>query len=119
MGGRTEPLALGIDLGATKSELGLVTSAGVVLATRRLPTASGAGPERVVANLAAAGRELLEEAPSEVLGVGVGMAGQVAGRTGVVRSAPNLAGWRDVPLAEALEDALGLPAAITNDVNAT
>jgi len=119
MGERTGPLALGIDLGATKSELGLVSRAGEVLATRRLPTASQAGPDRVVADLAAAGRELLEEAPAQVLGVGVGMAGQVAGRSGVVRSAPNLAGWRDVPLAEALEDALGLPAAITNDVNVT
>jgi glucokinase len=119
MGERGEALCLGVDLGATKSELGLVSRAGEILATRRLATDAEGGPERVVADLAAAGRELLEEAPSEVLGVGVGMAGQVAGRTGVVRSAPNLAGWRDVPLAEALGDALGLPAAITNDVNAT
>lgn len=112
-------LALGVDLGATKSELALVSPAGQVLASRRRETDAEGGPERVVADLTAAARELLEEAPSPVVGVGVGVAGQVDGRSGVVRSTPNLAGWRDFPLAGALEEALDLPAAITNDVNVT
>lgn len=114
-----ESLCLGVDLGATKLELGLVSPAGEVLASRRRETDAEGGPEGVVADLVASTWELLEEAPSPVAGIGVGVAGQVDGRHGVVRSSPNLAGWRDFPLAEALEEALNLPAAITNDVNVT
>lgn len=112
-----ESLCLGVDLGATKIELGLVTPAGEVRATRRRETDAEGGPEGVVADLVASTRELLEGAP--ITGIGVGVAGQVDRRAGVVRSAPNLVGWGDFPLAEALEEALGARVAITNDVNAT
>jgi glucokinase len=37
--------------------------------------------------------------------------------TGVIASAPNLPGWRDVPFKEIVEAALGLPAHVGNDAN--
>jgi glucokinase len=49
--------------------------------------------------------------------VGVGVAGQCLGRTGVVLNAPNL-GWRDVPLGELLERAAGVEVRIANDLSA-
>jgi glucokinase len=49
--------------------------------------------------------------------VGVGVAGQVDARSGVVYFAPNL-GWREVPLQEELERALELPVIVTNDARA-
>lgn len=112
-------LVLGIDLGGTKVELALVDLDGRLSATHRRVTDSDGGPAPVIADIAAAAREVLARAEQPVRAVGVGVAGQVDGPAGVVRSAPNLRGWRDVHLVEALEGALGLPVAITNDVNAT
>lgn len=118
MTGSGADLCLGIDLGGTKIALALVDAEGRVHAERRVETAAAAGAETVIAAMVEAGRALLAEAPAPVLGVGVGVAGQVDTVEGVVRSTPNLAGWHDVPLAARLTDALGLPAVLTNDVRA-
>ena len=55
--------------------------------------------------------------PSPPAGLGVGVAGQVTAAAGVVRFAPNL-NWREVPLQDRLNQALGLPVVVTNDVRA-
>jgi glucokinase len=52
-----------------------------------------------------------------VLGVGVGVAGQVDSAAGVVLHAPNLE-WNDVPLKARLEEAIDLPVFVINDVQA-
>ena len=120
---------LGIDLGGTKIEVSLVEigraglvsageGGGHLLASRRVSTGAGDGPEAVVERIAEAAREVLAEAAPHVYGAGVGVAGQVDGPRGVVRSAPNLPGWEEFPLGPALSARLGLPVAVTNDVNA-
>lgn len=53
---------------------------------------------------------------SRVVGVGIGVAGAVDADEGVVHLSPFF-GWRDVPLAQLIEDRLGLPVYIDNDVN--
>jgi glucokinase len=53
---------------------------------------------------------------TEVLAVGVGAAGMVDANTGVLRFAPNLA-WRELPIAQRIGDALGLPCQVDNDAN--
>ena len=52
----------------------------------------------------------------QFLGVGVGLAGIVDARGGVLRYSP-IFGWHDVPLAELLQSRLGVPVYIDNDVN--
>lgn len=54
---------------------------------------------------------------SQVLGVGLGLAGLVDGQAGVCRYSP-VFGWRDVNLAEPLERLIGLDVILENDVNA-
>jgi predicted NBD/HSP70 family sugar kinase len=54
---------------------------------------------------------------SDVLGVGVGLAGLIDGRAGVCRYSPFF-GWRDVDLVGPLHAALGLDVFVENDVNA-
>jgi glucokinase len=49
--------------------------------------------------------------------IGVGVAGQCLGRTGVVLNAPNL-GWRDVAFGTLLGDALGVEVRVANDLAA-
>jgi glucokinase len=72
------------------------------------------GTGAVLDRLRATIDEAAGTAPSAI---GVACAGQIDAATGAVVEAPNL-GWRDVPLAEELRRAFGVPVAIENDVRA-
>ena len=67
-------------------------------------------------------RDLLNEVAGTGQGpleaIGVAAPGPVERRTGVLLNPPNLPGWRDVPLAQVLEDAFGVPVRVENDANA-
>jgi glucokinase len=112
-----EAWALGVDLGGTKVEVALVDASGTIRARLKQPTAVASGPEGVAAEIAGMVDRLTATGAGVLLGVGVGVAGQVAPDSGVVRFAPNLR-WRDVPLQEKLQQALNLPVVVTNDVRA-
>jgi glucokinase len=112
------PAAIGIDLGGTKVEAALVDRRGAVLEGSRRPTHPERGPEEILADIAACIEEdLLATAEGPVLGAGVGVAGQVDSATGRVLHAPNLK-WDDFPLRARLEEAIGLPVLVINDVQA-
>jgi glucokinase len=74
----------------------------------------------VATGLAFAVREALDLAglsANDVAGVGVGVAGQVMGRTGTVIVGPNL-GWHDVRFGALMERELGRPVRVVNDLSA-
>jgi predicted NBD/HSP70 family sugar kinase len=52
----------------------------------------------------------------QLLGVGMGLAGIVSAREGILRYSPYF-GWRDVPFVELLKSRLQIPIYIDNDVN--
>lgn len=113
-----EPLALGVDLGGTNVRAAVVdASSGEIVAAHKEPLRDRS-PARVVELVCRALREaaLAAGLPPEGTGrVGVGVAGQCLGATGVVLNAPNL-GWRDVPFGELLSAALSLPVKVANDL---
>ena len=106
---------LGLDLGGTKIAAAVVDD-GVILAQRRVATPQ-TGLEAVVTALATTAQTLLAEHP-EVRGVGVGSPGPLDLRNGVVVFAPNIPGFRNVPLVALLQEALGLHVTLENDANA-
>ena len=108
---------LGIDIGGTKVESALVDASGTIQARHRHPTDRDQGAGRVLDEVVRCVNECLSQSASEAAAAGVGVAGQVDSEAGVVRSAPNL-GWTDVPLQSRLEEALGLPVTVANDVRA-
>ena len=111
-------LTIGVDLGGTKVEAGLVDRRGKVLGGGRRPTGPERGPDGILADLVAClAEDCLASADRPVLGVGVGVAGQVDPETGTVLQAPNLE-WSDFPLKARLEDAIDLPVFVINDVQA-
>ncbi len=110
-------LTLGIDLGGTKVKTALVDRDGGIISTHRHPTLSETGPEKVISRIEDCIRLCLDKASAKASSIGIGVAGQVDGKTGVVRFAPNL-GWRNVPLREELERRFNLPVVVTNDVRA-
>jgi glucokinase len=71
-------------------------------------------PEDILALMAELAMEVLTD---DVAAVGVGAAGMVDSRDGVLRYAPNLP-WRDLPLADRISTATGLPCVVDNDANA-
>ena len=110
-------LAIGVDLGGSQLRAGLVDDTGRLLRFHARRTPVERGPEGIVHELAACVRDAcLADVGATVLGVGVGVAGQVD-RAGVVRGAPNLA-WTQFPFRARLEMALDLPVTVLNDVQA-
>ena len=112
---------LGIDVGGTTTSAGLVTAQGRVVAGRRRPTHGPGGGDAVPRLLALATEVagLARPRGYRLAGVGTGVPGIVDGATGVIggeaHNVPELGG---VPLARLLSRALGVPAAVDNDVNA-
>ncbi|MGE5227362.1 MAG: ROK family protein [Planctomycetaceae bacterium] len=102
--------AVGVDVGGTKVNALRVATGGEVLARAHHPTPAD-DMEATLAELVGAVREVLTP---DVIAVGAGVAGLVEEATGVLRYAPNIA-WRDVPVADRLRDAFGLPVAVDND----
>lgn len=106
--------AVGVDLGGTKIAAALVNEQGRILKSARLSTDVEGGASAVVAQITELVRKLTGIAGSSVVGIGVGVAGQIETEGGAVRFAPNL-DWHDVPLQSQLSTACNLPVVITNE----
>jgi glucokinase len=116
-------LIVGVDIGGTKTAI-LVTEAseeagGTIRARTVAPTAVGA-PERAadaIASLVAAALAEAAATPADVAALGVGVPGRVDRERGHVTLAVNL-DWHDLPLGPRLQDRLGIPTVVENDVRA-
>ena len=106
-------LAVGVDVGGSKTAALRIDATGTVLARHVLPTPAD-DTQGILDTMVAAVREVVTP---DVRTVGVGAAGLVEAGVGRLTFAPNLA-WRNVPLAEWVWDTLGLPALADNDNNA-
>lgn len=106
---------LAIDLGGTKIAAGVVGPDGKVLAKETAPTPLG-DPRSALDVMERLSRRVLA-ASGPVRAVGVALPGIVDRGTGVLVSSPS-SGWRNVPFAAMIRDALGLSVCAENDVNA-
>jgi glucokinase len=111
-----KPLTIGVDLGGTKVSMALVDAEGQILSDNRYPTNPDIGSEAIVADLIDAVNKFQEQSGQGAAALGIGVAGQID-QAGVVRRSPNLP-FHDEPLQARLEEKLGLPVMVTNDVNA-
>ena len=109
--------AAGVDLGGTKIEIGIVDEAGHVLHHVRVDTLVKEGPEAVEHQIIEGIRYLQLQTGLPIQGIGVGVAGQVQSKEGLVRFAPNLK-WTNYPLGANLKEELQLPVSLINDVRA-
>src|SRR5919199_3079873 len=110
----------GIDLGGTKIQAAVVDGDHQVLGQSRHQTPLKGGPPAIAGEMAQAVREAAEQADvdlAELDGIGVGSPGSVDDRAGTVSSAKNLSGWGGTfDLRTALQEALGAPVSLGNDV---
>lgn len=112
-------LVAAVDIGGTKTAVGLVDGEGVLLRRVTTPTPAASGPTAVLGTVVRAVRTLSEEAGRLPVSVGVGSAGVIDAAKGRVTSATDaLTDWAGTPLRAELERQLGLPVAVDNDVHA-
>lgn len=109
---------LGVDLGGTKIAAAVWGAGAQPRAERRVRTPSGHGVEAVLDATCALVADLRAGLDRQPTALGVGFAGLVDHRSGVVESSVILPPWRDVALAEELERRLGLPTVVDNDATA-
>jgi len=113
---------LGIDIGGTKSLYALFDERFEIVAQEKLRThPDKGGVKAFTRGMRGAVEALLKAARKEglrVRAVGVGCAGDIDMREGVVRSAPNLAFLKDYPFRARLEKLTGAKVFVGNDVQA-
>lgn len=92
---------------------------GKIIYSNSVPTYAQMGYEYTVNNIKQAIRDLMKETETtsaDIKGIGFDFPGQVDYKTGVVKLAPNIPGWVNVPIAQMIEDEFHIPTRIDNDV---
>src|SRR5215472_7572763 len=111
---------IGVDLGGTKILAGLFDHSLENLGTAKVSTKSQRGVEAVIERIDRCVRDAADEADlslKQIAGIGIGAPGAVDFSNGTVIFAPNMEGWKDVPLKKELEKHLGVPVFVENDAN--
>jgi len=111
---------VGVDLGGTKILAGVFKHSLEGVTTTKLSTKSQRGVDAVIERVARCVQDAVDEADlslKQIAGIGIGAPGAVDFANGSVIFAPNLEGWKDVPLKKALEKQLGIPVFVENDCN--
>lgn len=114
--------ALGIDFGGTKVLAAVVDlESGKVLGEGKKKTDASDGPDELMNRIYSSAEAALKDAKlgkkGDLVGVGVGIAGQVDGSKGILLGAPNLSqATVNLPMADLLKERFSVPAALRNDV---
>lgn len=110
---------VGIDLGGTNMQIGVVAPTGEVLSRAKRKTGAEEGQDAVFERMVSGVEEACTAAGitvGDVSCLGIGAPGPIDPQAGVVIEAPNMR-WRDVRLRDILQDRFGCPVAVDNDVN--
>src|SRR5688572_3732814 len=107
-------LTFGVDLGGTNVRCGVVDEQGTVLDERKTSSrAADASWSEIVDAMIGLIRPFAAD-HSEAVAVGVGAAGLVT-RDGQILYAPNIPGFRNAPVRDALAAEIDLPVFVDND----
>ncbi len=116
-----QAVAIGIDIGGTKTALGIVDRSGSILARRRFATETAKGFDRSVRRLCAQIGELFEEAGcplQRLAGIGVGSTGPLDPVRGTIDNPYTLPTWEGCDIVTPLSEAFGVPTVLENDADA-
>lgn len=106
-------ITIGVDLGATKTRIGVVQDS-VVVDQLEFPTASQGSKEQVISELI---KGIEKVSKSDFLGIGIGVPGLIDEEKGIIYDLWNIPSWKEVHLKSRLEDHFHKPVRITNDAN--
>lgn len=117
----SQGLVAAVDLGGTKIRSLVVDAGGGIRGVDQRPTDATEGLDAVIQRIVASIGAVAAASGigvAELRGIGVSAPGPVDFAGGILSEAPNLPGWRDVPLGEILSERLGAPTYLENDANA-
>ena len=114
-----KPYVIGLDLGGTNSEFGIVDQNANIIASTRVKTAGYGDVYQYVDDCVAALRPIIEKVGGieKIHAMGIG-APNGNYYTGCIEFAPNLPWKGNIPLAQMFSERLGIPVRLTNDANA-
>lgn len=104
---------IGIDIGATKTHIGIVKDAQVVDEIK-YPTRAQAPKDDIIEDLIA---HINTFAKYGFESIGIGVPGLVDDKSGIVYDLTNIPSWQEVPLKDRLEEHFQVPVRVTNDAN--
>ncbi|MBG7704778.1 ROK family protein [Streptomyces sp. MC1] len=119
MSGSDRTLFAGVDIGGTTTQVVLCDDDLAVVDRDERTTPAASGGQAMIDAALGALSLLLRRTRGRLAGVGVGAAGVVDSVTGrILVASDSFRGWSGFPVTAAVEDALGVPAFLDNDVNA-
>ena len=108
-------LYLGIDMGGTLIKMAVVDSKANVVEETSVYTDIKASPKTVIKNIADIFKKFKNY--DKVKSIGVGIAGDVDYKKGLVRFSPNLPKWKNIQLKKELEKLTKKTVYVDNDAN--
>ncbi|MEF2878964.1 MAG: type I phosphomannose isomerase catalytic subunit [Blautia sp.] len=114
---KAAPVRIGMDLGSREARIGLVDVHDKILDSVCFPTDRTCPPEEILGTAAQKALELLEKngiSMEQCTGAGVGLAGTVDRKKGLVRYSNNIC-WEDVAVVQELSRYLPVPIEIANN----
>ena len=110
---------LGVDIGGTKTAVGVVTEDGKILESTVFPTCADRGFEvsREAVRKAIAFGVQMGESRGGISAIGICAPGPLDPRRGVMLNPPNMPGWRNIPLADEVSREFGVPCSVEKDTN--
>ena len=116
---KASPIRVGITIGSSETQIGLVNDRQQIIAMRTFPTDVIKKAEEFIAEVAQATLDLLEEQSiplDQCIGVGAGIPGTIDRRKGTVLYSNNLR-WEDVDIVQELGRVIPCPVRIANDAD--
>ena len=116
---KASPIRVGITIGSSETQIGLVNDRQQIIAMRTFPTDVIKKAEEFLAEVAQATLDLLEEQSiplDQCIGVGTGIPGTIDRRKGTVLYSNNLR-WEDVDIVQELGRVIPCPVRIANDAD--
>jgi glucokinase len=115
-----EPWVVGVDLGGTKIELGLIDPQNEIVARKKIPARVEEGPQAAVERIAEVVSEFSGHLPrgEKVASLGICCPGPLDHEAGVLINPVNLPRFAGVPLTRMLSDRLNIPVVMEHDAKA-
>ncbi|GGH79742.1 glucokinase [Pullulanibacillus pueri] len=110
---------VGVDLGGTSIKMAFINDEGRIIDKWEIPTDLSEKGRFITRDIAKSIEEKLEqkgETKDKLVGLGMGAPGFINFENGSIFEAVNI-GWKNYPLQEKMEEAIGLPVAVDNDAN--
>lgn len=112
-----EKISIGIDIGGTKINFGIVKETGEIVSSERLAVNSQLNPDDQIGLICGAVKQMLNKhdlQTNNLVAIGAGVPGTVNIKTGYVEFCPNI-GWEDVPAGDIFKKYLGMDVIVSQD----